>query len=41
VTAQRPDLHSEYQKLVLEQALDAALADVRAKKAAAAATDKK
>lgn len=37
VTAHRPTLHSEYQKLVLEEALDAALAEVRAKKQQAAA----
>uniref|UniRef100_A0A7S0UT38 Uncharacterized protein n=1 Tax=Polytomella parva TaxID=51329 RepID=A0A7S0UT38_9CHLO len=33
LTDQRPDLHSEYQNLLLETALDAALDDIRQKNA--------
>lgn len=32
LTAQRPDLHTEFQNLALEQALDAALDELRANK---------
>lgn len=36
LTEHRPSLHTEFQKLALETALDAALLEVRSKKAAAA-----
>lgn len=38
LTAHRPSLHSEYQKIVLEEALDAAITDLRNKRREAAAT---
>lgn len=38
VTENRPTLHSEFQALALEKALDAALAELRSKKATSTST---